>query len=339
MGLNYDQEVRIYNECKTPTPPPTILKPAGSSQLYSLVLFTISICGNISQKVPHNPTVVYEISIAMDEPTKMATVPMPEPTVPRRPLKSYKLLSFDIYGTLIDWETSITRQFLQLISRLPASHHLRICSPDEQKHEICALFKEVEGALQSEQPTMRYDRLLAEVYLRIAKHWGVAKDMDDQSLESEAENFGGSVGEWQAFPDTVDAMKQLKKHYCLVVLSNVNEASFSKTLFGPLEGISFNAVYVAENIGSYKPSLNNFRYLIEHVKEEFGVEKEEILHTAQSLFHDHIPAKQMGMSSAWIAREGAAMDGEGETIVKSGSVGFGWRFASLGEMADAVEDE
>ncbi len=93
-----------------------------------------------------------------------------------------------------------------------------------------------------------------------------------------------------AFPDTVPALQTLKKYYKLVILSNIDNESIARTVSGPLKGVDFDAVYTAENIGSYKPDLKNFRYLVENVK-ELGVEKGEILHTAQSLTHDCVPAK------------------------------------------------
>ena len=102
-------------------------------------------------------------------------------------------------------------------------------------------------------------------------------------------------------------MKRLSKYYKLVPLSNVDKASFAKTCKGPLNGVPFWRVYVAEEIGSYKPDLRNFEYLVEHAKSdsqsegEEGVEKEEICMVAQSLFHDHRPAKKMGLSSAWVS--------------------------------------
>lgn len=260
---------------------------------------------------------------------------MPEPTVARKPLKSFKVLTFDIYGTLIDWESSIVNTLKPLIDRLPASHSLR------DPHKLGGVFNDVEHEIQEKKPTLRYDKLLSEGYVRIAKeHMGLS-DVGDDVLKKEGDEFSASIGKWTAFPDTVDAMKRLKKHFRLVPLSNVDRASFAKTCSGPLNGVDFDAIYVAEDIGSYKPDLKNFHYLIEHLDKDFGIKKDEILHTAQSLYHDHRPAKKMGMSSAWIARkEGkASMGGEAKSIVESGEVGFGWKFSSLGEMADAVEKE
>ena len=262
-------------------------------------------------------------------------LPMPEPTVARKPLKSFKVLTFDIYGTLIDWEGSIVDTMQPLTDRLPAGHPLK------DPHKLGGVFNDVEKDIQKAQPTLRYDRLLSEGYVRIAKERMGLTDVSDDKLKKEGDAFGASIAKWTPFPDTIDAMKRLKKHFRLVPLSNVDRASFAKTCAGPLKGVEFDAIYVAEDIGSYKPDLSNFHYLIDHLNKDFGIKKDEILHTAQSLFHDHRPAKTMGMSSAWIARKqgNASMGGEAKSIIESGEVGFGWRFGSLGEMADAVERE
>jgi len=261
---------------------------------------------------------------------------MPTPTVPRRPLKSFKVLTFDVYGTLVDWESSIVEQLKSLTDRLPASHPLK-----NNPHKLGGVYNDTEHAIQAEQPSLRYDKLLSEVYVRMAKGEMGLSSLGDDKLRAEGDKFGASIEEWQPFPDTIDAMKRLKKHFRLVPLSNCDRGSFAKTLAGPLKGVEFDAIYLAEDIGSYKPDLRNFHYLIEHIKKDFGIEKEDILHTAQSLYHDHRPAKTMGMSSAWIARKegNASMGGEAKKVVESGEVGFGWKFGSLGEMADAVEKE
>ncbi len=161
--------------------------------------------------------------------------------------------------------------------------------------------------------------------------------------DGEAKEFGRSIGSWPAFPDTVSAMQTLSKHYKLVVLSNVDQDSFSRTLSGPLSGVAFDAIYTAQDIGSYKPDLRNFEYLIEHVRKDFGVGKDEIWMVAQSLVHDHRQVKKMGMrSSVWISRggevagEGPVMGGGIEEMKEE--VDLGATFSTLGEFAAAVEE-
>lgn len=119
------------------------------------------------------------------------------------------------------------------------------------------------------------------------------------------------------------------------MLSNIDNDTIARTQSGPLAGVKFDAVYTAEMIGSYKPDLKNFQYLLNGVKEEFGIEKSEVLHTAQALHHDMMPAKSMGMSAAWIDREKEHQ--KCVEMEKEGKVAFTWRFGTLGEMAEAVE--
>ena len=102
--------------------------------------------------------------------------------------------------------------------------------------------------------------------------------------------------------------------------------------------MDLDAVYVAEQIGSYKPSLKNFHYLLGHVKEELGVEKEQVLHTAHGIESDHVPCKEMGMTSAWIARgetigPGSTMESVGDKAVPT------WVFNDMMEMAMAADEE
>ncbi|KAI9738625.1 MAG: hypothetical protein M1834_008130 [Cirrosporium novae-zelandiae] len=243
-------------------------------------------------------------------------------------LTSFKFLAFDIYGTLIDWESGIVSHLSPLVSQLPEDDPLK-----KDRVTLSKKFNVIEGSIQAEHPQLEYSKVLALVYSGLAKELGVQAD------SKEAEEFGESVGTWAAYPDTVEAMKILGKYYKMAPLSNVDRASFGRTLAGPLNGVEFSAIYTAQDIGSYKPSLKNFHYLIEHVKDEFGIEKNEILLTAHSLFHDHVPAKKMGLHSAWISREGAdsGMMGSMEELVGSQQVGFGWTFKTLGDMAREVE--
>lgn len=269
-----------------------------------------------------------------------------------RPLTSFRLLSFDIYGTLIDWETGIHDALRSLTARLPESHPF--------KYDMRALgnaFSEHERRIQTAQPQLTYDRVLKSAYEGLAQDLKALPDSaaDKDALEildAEGTSFAASIADWPAFPDTVDAMRRLKKRFKLVPVSNVDRASFDKTLHGPLAGVHrdisdpqqsfFDAIYTAQDIGSYKPDLRNFEYLIDHVKCEFGVEKDDILHVAQSLHHDHEPAKRIGLKSVWISRgDGgrSGMGGEVKEYLDTGRVAFAWRFDSLKDLANAVEGE
>jgi FMN phosphatase YigB (HAD superfamily) len=144
----------------------------------------------------------------------------------------------------------------------------------------------------------------------------------------------------------VDGLRRLGRYYKLIILSNVDEANIARAIAGPLGGTPFDAVYTAERIGSYKPSLRNFEYLFDSVQRDFGVKTGnnggELLHVARSLPADHVPAKKIGLRSVWIARggdkpEGYDLGGDYEKLKAEGKLGFEWVFQTIGEFADEVE--
>lgn len=194
-------------------------------------------------------------------------------------------------------------------------------------------FNDIEVSLCASKPSLKYSALLSESYIKLAETFSLP-----QPPQAEVDAVGASVGQWPAFSDTVAALNRLKKHYKLAILSNVDEESFSHVLCGPLASVDFDAVYVAEQIGSYKPSLKNFHYLLGHVKEELGVNKEQVLHTAHGIESDHVPCKEMGMTSAWIARgettrPGSTMENMGDKAMPT------WVFEDMMEMAIAADKD
>lgn len=245
-------------------------------------------------------------------------------STPTRSLTFFKLLSFDIYATLIDWKTGIATALNPLKTRLPASSPLKT-----NRAALLKAFHDIEESLQQQNPTLLYSDVLAQSYTGLAHAQGI--QLDD---ENEAKTFAASIGSWPAFPDTVAAMQTLAKHYKLVPLSNVDRDSFSKTLAGPLKGVQFDAIYTAQDIGSYKPDVRNFEYLLRRAEEDFGVRKEEVLHVAQALRIDIVPCKEIGLASCWISRGEEEPSGE-----LAGRVGYGWMFPDLGTMAEEVERE
>jgi 2-haloalkanoic acid dehalogenase type II len=230
-------------------------------------------------------------------------------------LTDFRLLSFDVYGTLIDWETGVLSGLKSLIDKAGLS-----------RKQALELYFELEKTQQSKTPDKLYSQLLTAIYPQFAARLGLPAPSDEES-----EAFGQTIGKWPAFPDTVDALNRLGRHYKLVVLSNVDRESFKASNAGPLGGVKFDRIITAQDVGSYKPDHRNFKYMLRTVKEEFGVEKNEVLQTAQSQFHDHHPAKEMGIKSAWIERNGT-MGNRDEAV-------FNWKFKTLGDMADAVEEE
>lgn len=200
-------------------------------------------------------------------------------------LTDFKVLTFDTFGTLIDWQSGILKAFEPLIARI---------HPRPDRTQIMTRFDEAETAQQTKTPGLIYSELLATVYRTLAKDWGVAIE------PGEAARFGASVGDWPAFADSRAALKYLKDHYTLITLTNCDQASYRGT--SERLGNPWNAIYTAQEIGSYKPSHRNFDYLLDHVRTDFGFDRKHILHTAQGLYHDHVPATAMGIATAWIDR-------------------------------------
>jgi 2-haloacid dehalogenase len=233
-------------------------------------------------------------------------------------LADFRVLTFDCYGTLIDWETGLWAALQPLLARVPA-----LTSRDA----ALAAFAAQEAAQQAATPDMPYSDLLAVVHGRLARSWGVAEPA------GEAVRFGASIGDWPAFPDTVDALRVLKQHYRLVILSNVDRHSFRQS--NARLGVEFDAIHTAQDIGSYKPDPRNFAYLIEHVAVN-GVRRGQILHVAQSLFHDHAPANAAGLASAWIDRR--AGEGWGATSAPPADVQYDYRFPNLKAFASACRE-
>ena len=160
-------------------------------------------------------------------------------------LTDFKALTFDCYGTLIDWETGIIESLRPLTSRVE-----RTISRDE----ILEAHGRHESSQQLVTPTLRYRELLAIVYKRLAEEWGVPATWE------ECRAYGDSIGNWPAFADSAASLQYLGRFYRLVILSNVDNVSFSESQ-KKLE-VRFDAVYTAEDIGSYKPSLRNFDYML-----------------------------------------------------------------------------
>lgn len=245
------------------------------------------------------------------------------------PWTGIKALSFDIYGTLIDWETGIynTARESALGPFLPGRSEALNGIDD---HDV---------QVQAEHPEMLQSEVIAEGLRRYAKDLKVVESgkLSQEEVDKATKAYGSKIGQYPAFQDTVRAIQTLAKYYKLVPLSNVDRASFSETLSGPLRGCNFDAVYTAQDIGSYKPDLKNFHYLLDHVKSDFGIGKSQLLHVAQSLFHDHRPAKQMGIQSVWIDRKG--LIGE-KTHGKQNQEEYGYalRVETLGELAAIVEE-
>lgn len=235
-------------------------------------------------------------------------------------LTDYKALTFDVYGTLIDWESGIFNGLKPLTGRLGRSL---------TRDEMLEAHAYHESTTQAQTPGKIYSQLLAVVYKRLAEEWGVSASWD------ECLAYGQSVKDWPAFDDSAGALQYLKRHFKLVVLSNVDNASFAHS--NARLGIAFDAAYTAEDIGSYKPSPRNFEYMLAQLA-RIGVEKHQILHTAESMFHDHAPANAFGLANCWIYRR-HDKQGFGATMNPGEMPAHGLRFDSMADLVAAHRAE
>jgi len=189
-------------------------------------------------------------------------------------------LTFDCYGTLIDWEAGI----LAGLRRVLDPHG--VAATDD---ELLEAYARAEADLEA-GPYRRYREVLGEGLRRVARGHGV------EATAEEMNAFGGSVGEWPAFPDSAAALGRLAKRFRLGVITNCDDDLFA--LSNRRLGVAFDWIVTAEQVGAYKPDPRNFEIALERI----DVPRERILHVAQSLFHDHVPAQRLGLATAWIDR-------------------------------------
>ncbi|TPM34167.1 haloacid dehalogenase type II [Mesorhizobium sp. B2-3-4] len=235
-------------------------------------------------------------------------------------LTDFKALTFDCYGTLIDWETGMIEALKPLTTRVG-----RPLSRDD----ILQAHARHESSQQTWTPQKRYSDLLAVVYKRLAEEWGVV------ATPQECIAYGQSVKDWPAFADSAAALHYLKQHYRLAILSNIDNASFAFS--NRKLGVDFDAIYTAEDIGSYKPSPRNFDYMLEKLA-TLGIGDKDILHTAESMFHDHAVTTRIGLASCWIHRRHADQ-GFGATMHPGDMPKVDFRFESMAALAEAHRKE
>jgi 2-haloacid dehalogenase len=196
-------------------------------------------------------------------------------------LDAFDVLTFDCYGTLIDWETGL---LAALREALPGAAGVRVADD--------ALLETYAGhEAEAERSPYRSYREVLAAGLR-----GVAADLDLGVGDEAVARFSESVRDWPAFPDSAEALRRLHERYKLGVITNCDTDLFAAS--GERLETDFDWVVTAEKARSYKPALAGFELAFETI----GVPRERILHVAQSLFHDHVPAKRLGLASVWIDR-------------------------------------
>jgi 2-haloacid dehalogenase len=195
----------------------------------------------------------------------------------------FTAIGFDCYGTLIDWESGI----LPTLRRVLTNHDQPIADAD-----ILELYGEFEAQAES-GPYQRYREVLQSVVRDFAARFHF------EASPEEISSLAESVREWPPFEDTVPALLQLQKRYKLVIISNIDDSLFAETR--KHLGVDFDAVITAEQAGSYKPSINNFQTALRRL----ALSPSRLLHAGQSIYHDVIPARSLGISTVWVNRKSA----------------------------------
>jgi 2-haloacid dehalogenase len=204
----------------------------------------------------------------------------------------FEALTFDCYGTLIDWETGLVQAFRPVLDAHGAT------AGDE---DLLARYARYEAEAEA-GPYRSYRDVVAAGLL------GVAAELGFEPTAAEVAAFSAAVADWPAFPDSPDALAQLARRFRLGVITNCDDDLFAAS--NRKLGVEFDWVITAQQVGSYKPDERNFHAAFDRI----DVPPERILHVAQSLYHDHVTAKRLGMTTVWIDRRGHR-EGTGATPV------------------------
>jgi 2-haloacid dehalogenase len=195
----------------------------------------------------------------------------------------FTAISFDCYGTLIDWEAGI----LPVLRSVVARHHCKLAD-----HDLLELYGEFEATAES-GAYRSYREVLKSVVLAFGERLGF------RPSESEMMSLPESVPSWLPFSDTLAALRQLKERYKIAIISNIDDDLFAHTQ--RLLAVEFDTVVTAEQARSYKPSLHNFELALQRL----GIAREQLLHAGQSIYHDVVPARSLGITTVWVNRKSA----------------------------------
>jgi 2-haloacid dehalogenase len=202
----------------------------------------------------------------------------------------FDVVTFDCYGTLIDWEAGISAGLVAVLRAHRAS------ATDE---DVLTRYARHEAALEA-GPYRSYREVLGLAMRAVGAEYGVEPTADEVAA------FAGSVGDWPAFPDSADALRRLHERFRLGVITNCDDDLFAAS--SPQLGLTFDWVVTAQQARRYKPNPRGFELAFERI----GLPTSRILHVAQSLFHDHVPAKRLGLATVWVDRR-AGRPGSGAT--------------------------
>ncbi len=208
----------------------------------------------------------------------------------------FKAMTFDCYGTLIDWETGITQVVRPWVDAI---------NPAIPTDLVITSFALHQAKHQQTRPTLLYPEVLSRTWKDIERTFGWSEN------PGHAAAFAASVPDWPPFADTVESLKYLSRFYKLVILSNVDNASLEGTVRHQLE-VPFEMTVTAEDVASYKPGLPHFTRTFEQLAAK-GIAKDEILHVAQSKHHDIRPGRELGLTTVWVNRR-HGRPGSGATL-------------------------
>jgi 2-haloacid dehalogenase len=220
---------------------------------------------------------------------------------------AFRCLTFDCYGTLIDWETGILSAVKPILQ-----HHGK--SIDEDR--LLKLYGDLE--VNAEQPYQSYKDVLKAVVR------GFGRELGFTASRAEEDSLPRSLALWEPWPDTVDALRSLKTRFQLAIISNVDDDLFAAT--APKLGVDFDHVITAQQARCYKPGLEIFNLALKRI----GVENDKVLHVGQSLYHDVIPAKSLGISAVWVNRPSAR---PGVGAVKAVQATPDWEIRDIATLA------
>ena len=211
----------------------------------------------------------------------------------------YKIITFDCYGTLIDWESGM----LAALKPLLANHGV-----DLEDEQILIKFAQFESE-QEKGEYKKYREVLKAVVRQFGEQFSFKPSLDEQN------SLPDSIKNWQPFPDTVEALQLLKRRFKLAIISNIDDELFANTAYHL--GVELDYVITAEQVKSYKPALKNFKLAIERVQHP----PEQILHAAASVYHDIVPASSLGLATVWVNRR-ANQKGSGAALPASAQAGL-----------------
>jgi 2-haloalkanoic acid dehalogenase type II len=232
-------------------------------------------------------------------------------------ITEFEALSFDCYGTLIDWEAGITAVLA------PWARSRGLALGDEA---LLAAYGRQQARAEAEDPRALYPDILARSITALGQ------ELEAEVTDQDAQHLARSVPDWPAFDDSPAALASLGTRFKLIILSNVDRESFAGS--NRRLGVTFDSILTAQDIGSYKPSPRNFDALQAEAR-RLGVGDGKLLHVAQSLFHDHVPARKAGLRTVWINRR-HDKPGWGATPAPPADVTPDWEFPSMAAFAAAA---